>query len=123
MNQMQYRLYRMFRWVHMKCFGMKPGCFIQDPEYTRLGIGVQLSHGTQIYVRNHNVRVTKFLDPPEKVVIDDECWLGANVIVLPGVHLGPHCIVGAGSVVTKSFPDGWCVLAGVPAKVVKQIEC
>ena len=41
-----------------------------------------------------------------------------NSIILPGVNLGPRTVVAAGSVVTKSFPDGFCVLAGNPAKIV-----
>lgn len=58
----------------------------------------------------------------KEVRIDDYCWIGMNVVVLPGVHLGPRTIVGAGSVVTKSFSDGYCVIAGNPAKKIKDIE-
>lgn len=49
--------------------------------------------------------------------------MGMNSMILPGVVLGPHTVVGAGSVVTKSFPNGYCVIAGVPAKLVKTIDC
>ena len=45
-----------------------------------------------------------------------------NSLVLAGVELGPSTIVGGGSVVTKSFPDGYCVIAGNPAKVIKHID-
>ena len=54
----------------------------------------------------------------EPIIIGDDCWIGTRVIILPGVHIGAHCIVGAGSVVTKSFPDN-CIIAGVPAKLIK----
>lgn len=121
MNKAQYRLYRLFRWLHMRLFGLKPGAFIQDPVHTFLGVGVQLSHGTQIYTRNHVVTDLFELEPPEDVIIGAYCWLGANSIVLPGVRLGPHTVVGAGAVVTKSFPDGWCVVAGNPARLIREL--
>lgn len=45
-----------------------------------------------------------------------------NSIITAGVELGPRTIVAAGAVVTKSFPDGFCVLAGVPAKKIKDLD-
>ena len=51
---------------------------------------------------------------PKPVVIEDDVWLGAGVIVLPGVHLGRGCVIGAGAVVTGDVPAGE-VFAGVPA--------
>ena len=50
--------------------------------------------------------------------IGNKCWIGANAIVLPGVSLGDHVIVGAGAIVTKSFPSN-CTIAGVPARIIK----
>lgn len=38
------------------------------------------------------------------IVIDEECWIGANVIILKGVHVGRGCVIGAGSIVTKDIP-------------------
>jgi len=120
-NPWQYRLYRLYRKAHMVLFGLKPGGFIQDPVNTFMGDNVQLSHGTQIYTCNHRIDNPVLMDDVEPVDIGDDCWLGANVIVLPGVKLGKHTIVGAGSVVTKSFEDGFCVIAGVPARVIRRI--
>ena len=54
--------------------------------------------------------------------IDDYCWVGQRTVIIPGVRLGKRTIVGAISVVTKSFPDGYCVIAGNPAKVIKYID-
>ena len=56
----------------------------------------------------------------EKIRIGDDCWVGARVIILPGVVLGECCVVGAGSVVTKSFPP-WSLIAGNPAKLIRLI--
>lgn len=53
--------------------------------------------------------------------IEDEVWLGANVIILPGITIGKCSIVGAGSVVTKSLPP-YGVYVGVPAKRIKDIR-
>ena len=55
------------------------------------------------------------------VSIGDNSWIGEQVIILPGVHIGSGCIVGAGSVVTKSVPDN-CIVAGNPARVIKKWE-
>ncbi|MFD2917451.1 acyltransferase [Psychroserpens luteus] len=56
-----------------------------------------------------------------KIVIGSDSWLGSNVTVLPGVTIGKHVVVAAGSVVTKDLNDN-CVYAGVPAKKIKTIE-
>ncbi|KAH3687064.1 hypothetical protein WICPIJ_001954, partial [Wickerhamomyces pijperi] len=53
--------------------------------------------------------------------IGDNCWLGANVTILPGVTLGDNVVVGAGATVTKDVESNSLVL-GVPAKVVKKLD-
>lgn len=123
MNLLQFKLYRLFRFVHRHLFGVKPSAFIQDYYHVHLGKNVLLSHGTHIYCRNHNLLDIQQLDDFKDVYIGDDCWIGANAVILPGVKLGRHTVVGAGAVVTKSFPEGGCVLAGVPAKVVKVFGC
>lgn len=52
------------------------------------------------------------------VVIGDDVWLGCRVVVLPGVTIGSHAIIGAGSVVTRDIPD-YAVAGGTPARVIK----
>lgn len=52
------------------------------------------------------------------VEIGENSFLGYRAVILPGVKLGKHCVVGANSVVTHSFPD-YSMVAGVPAKLIK----
>ena len=57
-----------------------------------------------------------------RVTIGNSCFIGMNSLLLPGVELGDHTIVGAGSVVTKSFPEGNVVIAGNPARPICTLE-
>lgn len=57
-------------------------------------------------------------EEPTPIHIGDDVWVGARVIILPGVNIGSHCIIGAGAVVTKDVPD-YAVVGGVPAKVIR----
>lgn len=52
------------------------------------------------------------------VYIGKGCWIGEDVIILPGVSIGDKCVIAAGAIVTKSVPD-YSMVAGVPAKVIK----
>ena len=63
------------------------------------------------------VNVSKF----GKIVVDEHTFIGFGSIIMPNVYIGKNCVIGAGSVVTKSVPDG-CVVAGVPAKVICTTE-
>lgn len=55
----------------------------------------------------------------QKIMIGDDCWIGANATITAGVTIGKHVVVAGGSVVTKSLPD-YCVAAGNPARILKQ---
>lgn len=99
----------------------RPGCYLQGAGTIRFGDYVRLAPNVGILSANHDLYdQRKFNVAP--IVIGDYSWIGMNSVVTAGVTLGPRTIVAAGAVVTKSFPDGYCVLAGVPAKVVKYLD-
>ena len=59
------------------------------------------------------------LSEGDKVIIEDDCWIGTGVCILPNVRIGKHCVIGANSVVTKNILP-YTVAVGVPAKVIKK---
>lgn len=76
------------------------------------------SHNIDYRIRNKDNRMDIAGAP---VVIEDNVWIGANVAVMPGVTIGKHSVVAAGSVVTTDVPPD-SVVAGVPAKVMKTLN-
>jgi acetyltransferase-like isoleucine patch superfamily enzyme len=90
-----------------------------------IGSHVNLAQGITVSALNHNFSDTnKRIDEQgvstNQVTIEDDVWVGANAVILPGVTIGEHCVVAAGAVVTKDVPPH-SLVAGVPAKVIKQI--
>lgn len=77
--------------------------------------------------RNHgysNLEIPISLQPEfakKPVIIDDETWIGFGAQIMAGVHIGKHCVIGAGSIVTKDIPD-YCVVGGNPAKILKRYD-
>jgi maltose O-acetyltransferase len=86
-----------------------------------IGSGVLLGPCTQIISSNHGyaagtpIRGQAGMDAP--IDIGDDVWLGANVVVTPGVSIGRGCVVGAGAVVTKDLP-AMSICVGVPARPI-----
>lgn len=128
-----------------------PGCYIEPPFHANFGgrhvmfgdhvyanFNLTAVDDTYIYVGSHtmigpNVTLASANHPilPElrekgyqynlPIHIGQNCWLGAGVIVVPGVTIGDNTVVGAGAVVTKDLPAN-VVAAGVPAKVLRRIS-
>lgn len=71
---------------------------------------------------NHDIYNISEYTTKGGIYIGDYCWIAANAVVLSGVKLGDHTVVAAGAVVNRSFPEGFCILAGNPARIVKKIE-
>jgi acetyltransferase-like isoleucine patch superfamily enzyme len=90
-----------------------------------LRIGCSVLTGSRIFVTDHDHQFAD-LDTPiayqplvvEPVSVEDFVWLGENVVVLKGVTVGHHAVIGANSVVTTDIPP-YAIAAGAPAKVVK----
>lgn len=99
----------------------RPGCYIQGAGKVYFGDYVQLAPNVGILSANHDLYdQRKYNVAP--IVIGDYTWIGMNSVITAGVTLGPRTVVAAGAVVTKSFPEGFVVLAGVPAKPIKYLD-
>lgn len=100
-----------------------PGLYIQNfSGHVTLGHGCYLAPNVGIITANHDPRNPDMHLDATDVVIGPRCWIGMNSVILPGVVLGPGTVVGAGSVVTKSFPDGNCIVAGSPALLIRVLQ-
>ncbi|MBQ3584023.1 MAG: acyltransferase [Lachnospiraceae bacterium] len=91
----------------------------------RIGNHVLVASHVLISSENHGINPESEIEYMEQpltgasVVIEDGCWIGENVCILPGVTIGKKSIIGSGSVVTKSVPP-YCIAAGNPARIIKK---
>ena len=90
-----------------------------------IGQHVNLAQGIVVTALNHNYSIPdQQIDQQgvttAAVTIGNDCWIGANAVILPGVTIGEHSVVAAGAVVTKDVPSH-SLVAGVPARIIKQI--
>lgn len=101
----------------------KVGCYFQaaPDAYIRIGKGTCIAANVGIITANHDLNDLSIHQQGKDVNIGEKCWIGMNSTILPGVTLGEGTVVGAGSVVTKSFPQGHCVIAGNPAKIIREL--
>lgn len=100
--------------------GYSPGQFIQANNGIQFGANVIMAPGVKIISANHAMEDFEKHLPTDPIVIGDNCWIGANAVLLPQTRLGNHVIVGAGAVVNGTFPDD-CVIAGVPARKIRDL--
>ena len=99
-------------------------CYFMDGAEITVGDNVFIGPSCGFYTAVHPmdyVDRNKGLEKALPVTIGDNCWLGAGVRILPGVHVGNGCVIAAGSVVTKDIEDN-SLAAGVPAVVKKKID-
>jgi maltose O-acetyltransferase len=87
-------------------------------EHSFMGPEVMVFTGNHGFDRTDIPMMDQQSSPEQIVTIGDDVWIGARVILLPGVHVGSHAIVGAGAVVTKDIPE-WAIAGGNPARVIR----
>lgn len=128
--------FNMVRVAALRCCGyhigkkayIGPGLFIAtragDPS-CRLDIGDRVSIGPRavlVLASDANDAAAGKYFPPvrDKIIIGEDTWLGAGVIVMPGVKIGECSVIGAGAVVNKDIPDN-TLAAGVPARAIRNL--
>ncbi|HEY9538685.1 MAG TPA: sugar O-acetyltransferase [Kiloniellaceae bacterium] len=99
------------------------GCVILDCARVEIGAKTLLGPAVQIYTAIHPldpVERAAFVESAKPVTLGRNVWIGGAAVILPGVSIGDNAVIGAGSVVTKDVPAG-CVVAGNPAKMIREI--
>lgn len=98
-------------------------CHFQDHGGVTLGDGCQIGHNVVFATLNHGMapedRGTTY---PAPIRLGKNVWVGSNATILQGVSIGDNSIVAAGAVVTRDVPEN-VIVAGVPAKIIKTIDC
>jgi maltose O-acetyltransferase len=98
------------------------GTSITAHQKVSIGRDCLLGHYLRIFDRDeHGVENSDLSPQAAPVTIEDRVWIGAHVIILPGIHIGCNSAIAAGSVVTRDIPAN-CVAAGNPARVLRNIE-
>ena len=98
-------------------------CVILDTMKVEIGNNVFFGPGVQIYTATHphdaiERRTVEFSKP---VSIGNDCWIGGNAVICPGVKIGNGCVIGAGAIVTKDIPNN-SLAVGNPAKVIRKLN-
>ncbi|MDZ5610832.1 sugar O-acetyltransferase [Bacillus pseudomycoides] len=98
------------------------GCSFQDRGGINIGNGSMIGMNVTIATLNHGLSLeTRNITYSSPVIIGENVWIGSSSTILPGVTVGDNSVVAAGAVVTKDVPKN-AVVAGVPARVVKEID-
>ena len=100
--------------------GVKVDSFV--PDLVSIGDNCIITEGCVLLAHDRSPNVIgrpTFVAP---LKIGNNVFIGVNSVLLPDVIIGDNTIIGAGSVVTKSFPDGNCVIAGNPAKKIGELD-
>ena len=101
--------------------GMAVGNYIDARNGIVVEENVHVGPHVAIISREHDLTDYDRYSEKPPVVLHRNCWLATGCKILAGVELGEHTVVGAGSVVTHSFPEGNVLIAGNPAKVIRSL--
>ena len=102
--------------------GDSPGVYINATNGVYIGDYTNLGPNVGVISANHDFVNNDIASVGSPIIIGKHCWMGMGAVILPEVVLGDFTIVGANAVVTKSFPDGYCILAGNPATIIKHLN-
>lgn len=97
---------------------------IVDDAKVTIGDNVMFAPNVTLTTAGHPEEITKRIQGLQyslPIVIEDNVWIGTNVVVHPGVTIGKNSIIGSGSIVTKNIPDN-VVAYGVPCKVIRKLD-
>ncbi len=102
--------------------GDSPGVYINAANGVTIGDYTNIGPNVGIISSNHDFVNNDTHVAAAPIAVGRFCWFGMGAVVLPGVTLADFTIVGAGAIVTKSFPEGYCVIAGNPARIIKYLN-
>lgn len=94
-------------------------CFCQINCKNKISIGKNCIVGNNVIIRDNNSHSIDGNKDDKYIKIGDHVWIGTGAIILPGAKIGNGCVVAAGTIVNKEFPDK-CLIGGVPAKIIKE---
>lgn len=98
-------------------------CVVLDSTKVKIGSNVLFGPSVHIYTATHplNKIERRNFESAKPVTIGDDCWIGGQVVICPGITIGSGSVIGAGSVVTKDIPEN-SLAVGNPAKVIRKLN-
>lgn len=98
-------------------------CIVLDSAKVTIGSNVFFGPNAQLYTATHplDAEQRKYLQNALPITIGDDCWIGGNAVICPGITIGNGSVIGAGAVVTKDIPEN-SLAVGNPATVIRKLN-